>query len=152
MRRFLAILMSVFVFAAAGNADEINLKKPSWLGGSFDYALDGYDTVAYFTEGKPVEGKESISTEYKGATWLFASEDNKAMFLADPEKYAPAYGGHCAWAAGVRKVAPGSPKVWKIVDGRLYLNYDESIQEKWEKDIPGFIEVADEYWPNREDY
>ena len=111
-------------------------------------AVSGYDPVAYFTEGKPVKGKKEFQFEYKGADWFFASEDNLSLFKGDPEKYAPQYGGYCAWAVAAKHDrAPGDPNYWHIVDGKLYLNYSKSVQEKWEQDIPGFIKEADNYWP-----
>jgi YHS domain-containing protein len=110
-------------------------------------AVGGYDPVAYFTNGKPVEGKSEFFSERDGANWYFASAANKATFDADPVKYAPAYGGHCAWAAAEGKLAKGDPNIWKIVDGRLYLNYSTDVQATWEKDIPGFIVKADANWP-----
>ncbi len=113
-----------------------------------DNAVEGYDTVAFFTEGKPVKGSKKHRVEYKGAKWLFSSEENKKLFEENPEKYAPQYGGHCAWAVGANSArAPGDPKYWRIVDDKLYLNYNKSVQEKWLKDIPGFIKKADENWP-----
>ena len=113
-----------------------------------DNAVKGYDTVAFFTEGKPVKGSKKIKAEYKGVNWLFSSEENKKLFEENPEKYAPQYGGHCAWAVGENSArAPGDPKYWRIVDDKLYLNYNKSVQKKWLADIPGFIEKADANWP-----
>ncbi len=110
-------------------------------------ALEGYDTVAYFTDGKPVKGEKDITLEYKGATWRFASREHLEAFRQDPDAYAPRYGGYCAWAVAQNKEAPGDPRYWKIVDGKLYLNYNRDVQETWEKNIPGFIEDADRNWP-----
>jgi len=112
------------------------------------YAIRGYDPVAYFTEGEPVEGRPRHEAEWNGATWRFASAENRERFLADPEAYAPQYGGFCAWAVAARgELYSIDPHAWKIVDGRLYLNYSQSIQRRWEQDIPGFIERADRRWP-----
>jgi YHS domain-containing protein len=110
-------------------------------------AVSGYDPVAYFTQGKPVKGDSTHSFKYKGATWYFASKENLEKFKADPVKYAPQYGGYCAWAIAMGKTASADPKYWKIVDGKLYLNYDQDIQKKWEKDVPGFIQKANSAWP-----
>lgn len=110
-------------------------------------AVGGYDPVAYFKAGKPVEGKAQFTTEYKGATWRFSSEENLNAFKADPAAYAPQYGGYCAWAVSQGYTASGDPNVWAIVNNKLYLNYDKSVQAKWEKDIPGFIAKADKNWP-----
>jgi hypothetical protein len=110
-------------------------------------AVGGYDPVAYFTEGKPRPGLASITLEWKGATWRFASAKNRDLFRADPERYAPRYGGHCAWATARNYLAKGDPLHWRIVDGRLYLNYDAKVQSDWEKDIPGEIAKAEANWP-----
>lgn len=111
-------------------------------------AVGGFDPVAYFTEGKPIEGKKNFHIQYQGADWYFSSRQNLDLFQNDPEKYAPQYGGFCAWAVAAKHSrAPGNPQYWKIVNDKLYLNYDKSVQEKWLGDIPGFIKEADEYWP-----
>lgn len=110
-------------------------------------AVSGYDVVAYFTQGKPVKGERKFSYKYKGATWRFSSKENLERFKANPTKYAPQYGGYCAWAMALGKTYSANPKYWKIVDGKLYLNYDSDVQKKWEKDIPGFIQRADAKWP-----
>ena len=113
----------------------------------FGTAIDGTDPVSYFTEGRPIAGNSSITHEWNGATWRFSSEDNKALFISDPTKYAPQYGGYCAWAVSQGYTASTTPDAWKIVDGKLYLNYSASVQQTWETDIPGFIEAADQNWP-----
>lgn len=110
-------------------------------------ALAGYDTVAYFYENMPVKGKAEFTYDYKGTKWLFSSQQNKDKFTAMPEKYAPQYGGYCAWLIAQNDLAKGDPLMWTILDGKLYLNYDAEIQEKWLKDPSGFIEKADAYWP-----
>jgi hypothetical protein len=107
----------------------------------------GFDVVAYVTDGKPVVGQRTISAEWKGANWRFATQANRAAFLADPATYAPAYGGHCAWAVAQNYRAKGDPRFWKIVEGRLFLNFDARVQAMWERDIPGFIAKADANWP-----
>lgn len=110
-------------------------------------AAGGYDVVAYFTERKPVEGTSAYSTKYNGATWQFASADNLARFEADPEKFAPVYGGYCAWAVAQGNLAKGDPNNWTIIDDRLYLNYNQAVQTAWLKDTSGFIKKADKNWP-----
>ena len=115
-------------------------------------AVGGYDTVAYFKQGKPVLGKAEFATEYKGATWRFANKENLDAFKATPAAFAPQYGGYCSWAIAQNYTASGDPLVWKIVDGRLYLNYDRDVQAKWEKDIPGFIASANRNWPGALDH
>lgn len=110
-------------------------------------AVRGTDVVAYLTEGRPVAGRAEFAHAWRGATWRFASAANRDRFAADPERYAPAYGGFCAYAVSEGYTAPIDPAAWRIVDGRLYLNYDRSVQRRWERDIPGRIARADANWP-----
>lgn len=121
-------------------------QAPIYTGLLSSTAVGGYDAVS-FHDGQPVAGQRAITTQWKGATWRFASEANKARFVASPDTFAPAYGGYCAWAVSQGYTAKGDPRHWKIVDGRLYLNYDANVQKTWEKDIPGFIVKADGNWP-----
>jgi len=113
-------------------------------------AIDGYDPVAYFTDGKPVEGDRSHVAEWNGATWYFSSAANRDMFASNPEKYAPQYGGYCAWAVSQGYTASTDPDAWKIVDGKLYLNYSKSVQSRWDKDIAGNIKKGNVNWPDIE--
>jgi YHS domain-containing protein len=122
-------------------------EAPVYTGLVKGVAVGGYDPVAYFTEGKPVPGKLEISLEHEGATWRFSSEANRDAFKADPAKYAPQYGGYCAWAVSQGYTAKGDPKAWSLVDGKLYLNYDQSVKKTWEKDKPGHITKANINWP-----
>ncbi|MGL4729720.1 MAG: YHS domain-containing (seleno)protein [Bosea sp. (in: a-proteobacteria)] len=108
----------------------------------------GHDVVAYFSEGKPVAGSSRFTHQWQGATWRFASAANRDAFAAEPTKFAPAYGGHCAWAAAQGYKAKGDPQHWRIVDGRLFLNYNAEIKTRWEQDIPGFIKTGDANWPD----
>jgi YHS domain-containing protein len=110
-------------------------------------AIDGTDPVAYFTEGRPVAGDAAFTHDWNGATWRFASEANRAAFAADPEAYAPQYGGYCAWAVSEGYTASTVPEAWRIEDGKLYLNYSPRIQRRWERDIPGHVARADANWP-----
>ena len=111
-------------------------------------AIKGYDPVAYHAAGKPAEGSGDFEYEWKGATWRFASESNLELFKADPEKYAPRYGGYCAWAVSQGYTASVDPvNAWSLVDGKLYLNFSAAVKETWEKDIPGNIKKADANWP-----
>lgn len=110
-------------------------------------AIRGYDPVAYFTEGRPVEGQSAFSLDWNGATWRFASAENRALFEADPERYAPQYGGYCAWAVSQGYTASVDPNAWDIVDGRLFLNYSKDIQTKWRAGQADFIVAADRNWP-----
>lgn len=110
-------------------------------------AVHGFDVVAFFTEGKPVQGDAKFAVTHKGATYRFASQGNLDAFAANPAKYEPAYGGYCAYGVSVGAKFDGDPRYWKIVDGRLYLNLDGGIQEAWLKDVPGAIKKADANWP-----
>ncbi|MEO8652464.1 MAG: YHS domain-containing (seleno)protein [Hyphomicrobiaceae bacterium] len=110
-------------------------------------AVGGYDAVAYHTLSKPVPGTDEFTHEWKGATWRFSSKENLDAFVKEPEKYAPQYGGYCAFAVGHGSLASGDPKVWKIVNGKLYLNYNQSVQSSWDKDKDGLIKRADQNWP-----
>lgn len=122
-------------------------KAPVFADFSPKLALDGHDAVAYFKAGKPVKGSPEHGLTWNGATWRFASAENKAAFEASPQTFAPQYGGYCAWAVSQGYTAKGDPNTWRIVDGKLYLNYNASVQKDWEKDIPGRIAKADKNWP-----
>lgn len=111
-------------------------------------AVAGYDPVAYFTQNMPVMGKASIAHEYGGAQWHFSTAANRDAFKADPEKYAPQFGGYCAYAVSQGYTAKGEPEVWKIVDGKLYLNFSRGVQKTWQRDIPGYIVSAKANWPS----
>lgn len=110
-------------------------------------AIRGTDPVAYFTEGRPVQGSADITYEWKGAEWRFASEEHRALFIADPEAYAPQYGGYCAWAVSHGQTASTEPDAWEIVDGKLYLNYNKDVQAQWVADRPAAFKRAEANWP-----
>ncbi|HKL65907.1 MAG TPA: YHS domain-containing (seleno)protein [Roseovarius sp.] len=150
------------IFLAAGAAGLVALAAVAgqrYLGGFEElatapvYAPDGVairgtDPVAYFTEGTAVPGTPDHALEWNGATWHFASADNRAAFADDPGAYAPQYGGFCAWAVAEKgKLYSTQPDNWAIVDDKLYLNFNDDIQARWQEDIPGFIEAGDERWP-----
>lgn len=126
--------------SAHAKSDEI---YTSWRN---NLAVGGYDVVS-FHQGSPVEGKPKLATSWRGANWLFANQDNLDTFLTEPEKYAPAYGGYCAWAVAENKLAKGKPKHWTIKDGVLYLNFNKKIKDRWLTDIDGFIVKANANWP-----
>ncbi len=142
-RVWTAICLAVFFFALVSPAEAIAPVYSTLLGG----AIRGYDPVAYFTEKKPVKGKRAYSHKWKGATWYFASERNRDLFRDNPEKYAPRYGGYCAYAVSQGYTASIVPEAWRIVDGKLYLNYSKGVQRTWEEDIPGYIKLGDKNWP-----
>jgi YHS domain-containing protein len=122
-------------------------EAPVYTGLVKGVAVGGYDPVAYFAEGKPVAGSDRITATHDGATWRFASEQNKAAFLAEPARYAPQYGGYCAWAVSQGYTAKGDPNAWTIHGGKLYLNYDKKVQATWERNKPANIAKADANWP-----
>jgi YHS domain-containing protein len=122
-------------------------KAPVYTGTFSSLAVDGYDPVAYFKEGKPVEGKSDFEWDWNGATWRFASQANLDAFKANPEAYAPQYGGYCAWAVSQGYTASATPEAWRIVNGKLYLNYSKGVQDTWAQDIPGNIAKANQNWP-----
>jgi hypothetical protein len=110
-------------------------------------AQSGHDAVAYFTESKARKGSEEFEYRWNGARWRFASAANRDAFSGSPEKYAPQYGGYCAYAVARNYTAPTDPEAWKVVDGKLYLNYDKKVRALWEKELPAAIARADRNWP-----
>ena len=111
-------------------------------------AAGGYDVVAYFTEARPVEGKKAFTTKYKDADWSFASQENLDKFTANPEMYAPQYGGYCAWAVSQGGTASGDPLLWTVHNDKLYLNYDKQINDRWSADKDRLIVDGDKNWPS----
>ncbi len=110
-------------------------------------AIKGHDPVGYFLQNAAVKGSKDHKLKWKDVEWHFASADNKALFESDPEKYAPQYGGYCAWAAAQNQVAGVDPEQFSIVGGKLYLNYNEEIKNKWLGDTTGNIADGDKNWP-----
>jgi YHS domain-containing protein len=110
-------------------------------------AIDGYDPVAYFDGGQPLAGSKEFSFTWQGATWRFASATHRDLFAKDPERYAPRYGGYCAWAVGHGYSAAGDPQAWSIVDDRLYLNYNQEVKAQWAPDARSWIAKGDLNWP-----
>ncbi len=132
---------ALFVMAPSARAAEQVVHVQGGL------AMGGYDPVAYHVDGRPTRGSSEFETEWMGAQWRFASAENLAAFQSAPDIYAPAYGGYCAYAVSKGSLRPGDPKIWRIVDGKLYLNLSPSIQSKWEKDIPASLARANQNWP-----
>lgn len=153
MNRFtmsLAALASVLAFAKAGLAGEQYVD-------STGFAVSGYDVVAYFDlpqapvggdQPDPVAGRADITAEYNGATFAFSSEENRDRFLEDPAKYVPQYDGHCAYGVSKGGKVPGNPNLWRIVDGKLYLNITSTVVGFWEEDIPGNLSKSEANWPS----
>lgn len=113
-----------------------------------EVAIRGYDPVAYFLDGKPVKGSAQFVHTWMGAKWQFASQDHLDRFKAEPAKYAPQYGGYCAYGVAVGNVVKIEPDQWSIVDGKLYLNYDADVSKKWNRDRAGYISKADSQFPS----
>jgi len=111
------------------------------------FVIRGYDPVAFFTEGRPVPGRSDFSAEYKGGTYLFATAANRDAFKANPEKYAPRYGGYCAYGVAVGKKFDIDAASWRIVDGKLYFNLNPVILEKWSAEANEYIRKSEESWP-----
>lgn len=141
------VLAAVFILACVAPLAARAASPEIFTGLVTGVAVGGYDPVAYFTDHKPVPGKGDITYSWKGATWRFASAQNRDAFMASPEKYAPQYGGYCAYAVAQGATAKGDPKSWSIVGGKLYLNLSPGVQTLWKKNIPGYIKAADKNWP-----
>jgi YHS domain-containing protein len=126
-------------------ADEVNVSRGGTLAGP-GRAVHGYDVVAYFNSGVATPGSDKFAVAYGGATYRFASQANLEAFLADSDRFTPAFGGFCAFGVKLGKKLDGDPQVWKIVDDRLYLNLNSDIAAEWVKDIPGNIAKAESNW------
>lgn len=146
MRSIIAALL--LALAPIGVAPAFADQPPVHTGLLSRVAVGGYDPVAYFTQGRPVRGVAAHRITYQGYEYRFASAENLAAFRASPARYLPQFGGYCAWAVAQGYTAPGNPNNWRIVDGRLYLNYNDEIQARWERDIPGFIRTGNTNWPS----
>lgn len=131
--------LALSVMALASSAGEFNESN--------GVAIKGYDPVAFLKDNKPVRGKEDLRFEYKGSTFVFASAENRAAFAANPDKYAPQYGGYCAFGTARGYKADIDPSTFTVIDGRLYLNYNAQVQREWAADTVRFIRQADERWP-----
>jgi YHS domain-containing protein len=136
----LALLAASASNTHAGTKDAIN-KTADGL------AIKGHDAVAYFTEGKAVKGSENFDYKYKDATYRFASAENRDMFKKNPEKYAPQFGGYCAWGLSIGKLFDVEPTLWRIVDGKLYLQFNADVDAAWARDVKGFIARGNANWP-----
>jgi YHS domain-containing protein len=148
-RSVLALGSGALLFSLPSRAAQppINTLKNSVFGGRTDSAINGYDTVAYFTVGKPVIGKDTYVLEWMGAKWKFASQENLDRFKANPETYAPQYGGYCAFGVAQGYLVKVEPDQFTVLDGKLYLNYDADVQAKWRQDPVGYIKAADARFP-----
>jgi YHS domain-containing protein len=141
MRPFLLTVLVFLSLGLAGSAiaeDEV-FSTP-------EGAIRGYDPVAYHTENRPVPGNRAFAHDWQGATWLFASAGNRDLFAKDPERYAPQYGGYCAYGTSQGYKVSTQPEAFSIVGGKLYLNYSLPVQQTWNADRPGYIALADANW------
>lgn len=144
-RTLLVLALLITNVGLAYAAEPINTLEKALFGHKPNgIAIRGYDTVAYFTQGKPVMGDSKFTTQWMGATWQFASQEHLNRFIETPHSYAPQYGGYCAYGVTQGNLVKIEPEQWTIVDDKLYLNYDEEIQQTWKTDIPRFITIADE--------
>lgn len=148
---------ALVALSVAGGLSMAALSTPAFAEGfdvnvtSTDLALRGVDPVSYFTESKPVQGDVEINAEHNGAVYRFASEANKALFTADPEKYAPQFGGYCAFGLAKGFKFDGDPNVWKIVDDKLYVNLSPKVGELWKADTATLIKDAETQWTTIKD-
>lgn len=141
-----AILTAFAAALAAAGVPALAASRPAYFTRN-GYVIRGYDPVAYFLEEAPRKGSTKHKLSYGGATWLFKSAKNKALFRANPAKYEPAYGGYCAYAMSRGDFAKTEANAWSIHKGKLYLNYDRSIRATWDRDRSGYIRKADKHWP-----
>jgi YHS domain-containing protein len=137
---FAVLLLACATTAFAGKVDAIFTHA--------GLAIRGYDPVTYHLQAQPAKGTPQFSCQWRGATWLFATAENRDSFQAEPERYAPQYGGYCAYAVSKGRTASIDPEAWRVVDGKLYLNYSRGVQKKWETDVLGNIIKADKNWPD----
>lgn len=134
----LASCIALFIASSAHGIDPVYAVR---------LAIDGYDPVAYFTDAKPVRGTPQFEYAWKGAKWFFASAAHRDAFKNEPEKYAPQYGGYCAYAVAINNTAKIDPFAWKVVGDKLYLNFNKKIKAKWEQEQAAYIAKADANWP-----
>lgn len=148
MNRFALAVAAAFFAAPAAFAGDQYIDETG-------FAVSGFDVVAYFdldqnpvgtAQPQAVPGRADITAEYNGATFAFASEENRDTFLANPAQYAPQYDGHCAYGVSKGGKVPGNPNLWRIVDDKLYLNITKTVVGFWEEDIPGNIDLAQNNW------
>jgi len=147
MTRVISLCALLMLTGNVLGASKINTLEKKGLFGSYEdsgVAIRGFDTVAYFTQGKAVEGVEEFSVDWSGATWLFSTQEHADLFEGSPEQYAPQYGGYCAYGVSQDYLVKIEGDQWKIEDDKLYLNYDKKVQKTWLEDIPGYIESAND--------
>lgn len=142
IKQLIALIIATAALAMSAHAaDLVNVS------GASNIAVGGYDTVAFFTDKKPVNGDPGISSTYQGATYIFASKEHKELFEAAPEKYAPQCGGYCAFGVSVGALFPVDISTWQVRGGKLYLNLNKAILKKFNADFDGNVAKADKNWP-----
>jgi YHS domain-containing protein len=144
--RAIAAALAIALPASLPAQPALAAQAPVYTPAFSKLALEGYDPVSYF-DGKPAKGDARFATTHKGVQYRFASAQSLARFRANPEAFLPQFGGYCAWAVAGGYTAKGDPLAWKVVNGKLYLNYDQSVQKRWAADIPGNIAKGDKNWP-----
>src|ERR1051326_6811420 len=135
-KMILAVVVMLFAVYNYAQKSEVFTSK--------GYAANGYDVVAYFNQGKPVQGNKNLVYKWQNVSWLFSTKQNLDSFSRHPEKYAPQFGGYCAYGVSEGHKASTQPDAWTIVDNKLYLNYNKEVRESWRKDIPGRIKKAEQ--------
>jgi hypothetical protein len=140
------LVLAVTAIAAVATVASARAKPPVNTARG-QLALHGYDAVAYHTDGRPSRGIADFEQQWNGAIWRFASAANRDAFAKDPARYAPEFGGYCAYAVSRGYTADIDPEAWRIVDGRLYLNYSKRVRTLWEEDVPGNIAKGRANWP-----
>jgi YHS domain-containing protein len=145
MKKVLVVVIALLSVCSVVSAQKSPVYAPKGI------ALDGYDAVAFFKQGKPVKGSSAYTVQWNGAQWLFADKADLESFKNTPEKYAPQYGGYCAYGAAKGHKATSEVDTWSIVNGKLYLNYDQSVKSTWNKDQAAYIESANKNWPQIRD-
>jgi YHS domain-containing protein len=143
-----ALLASLLLASCAAAPAKVAQVRPV---GEIDlqqgFALKGFDPVSYFADGRPAAGNAAISYRWRGAIWLFSTEEHRTAFIADPARYAPQFGGYCAFAVSRGTTADGDPLQWAVVDDKLYVNTNAFAMELWDKDRPGNIRAGNSNWP-----
>jgi hypothetical protein len=146
-RRALAATALALLAVGVFGRRPVSAGQEIFMGALPGVAAGGFDVVAYVEARRPERGSPAFTHQWKGAEWRFASAARRDAFAADPDRFAPAYGGHCSWAAAQGYKASGDPRQWRIVNGRLYLNYNADVHKTWQTDIAGFVRAADSNWP-----
>ncbi|MEM6623316.1 MAG: YHS domain-containing (seleno)protein [Pseudomonadota bacterium] len=145
MIRAVLTLVTALVLAMPSHAQ---VRDPEIYTDMHGHALKGYDAVAYHLERRPVKGSKDFALEWKDAVWLFSSAENRDLFQADPDRWAPQYGGYCAWGIAKDRVVGINPTIFRIFDDKLYLNLNMTVHKEWLGSHSGFIARANEKWPD----